>query len=151
MTTAQLKNILKEFEPFFNCPLKTDERESTLIHMGIGIEIQIELDRYGFVLIGCRLGSMIGRFCDLAIIEALKVNDIDPPSTGMFGYSQKSKNLILFMFIDPRAINPDSINRLMTPFIKKAKRWVDGIKNNTVPSQEGKPPPLSDNPFGLQR
>lgn len=151
MASTQLQTILKEFEPFFNCPLNIDERESTIVRMGIGIKIQIELNRYGFVLVGCRLGSIIGRFCDQAFIEALKANYTDPPSTGAFGYSQKSKNLILFMLIDPRAINPDSISRLMTPFIKKAKRWVDAIQNNTIPSQEGKPPLPSDNPFGLQR
>lgn len=151
MADTQFKSILKEFEPFFHCPLVVDENESTLIHMGIGVDIQIELDRYGSVLIATRLGSTVGRYSDLVFKEALKVNYIDPPSAGVFGYSQKSKNLILFMLVDPRAIKPDSISRIMTPFIKKAKRWVDAIKAGIVPGQEGKPPPPSDNPFGLQR
>lgn len=152
MVSTQLQGILKEFEAFFNCPLVTDENESCQIEMGIGINIQLELNRYGSLLVGCRLGSMVGRYRDQIFKEAMKANYLHAPSSGVFGYSQKSKNLILFMLIDPKTLKPDTINRLMVPFINKAKTWVEAIKAGTIPAiQEGKPPPASDNPFGLQR
>lgn len=152
MVNTQLQGILKEFEPYFNCPLVTDERESCLIQMSIGVDVQMELTRYGTLLIGCRLGSVVGKFRDLLFKEAMKSNYLTLPSTGVFGYSQKSKNLILFIIVDPKNIKTDSIASLMTPFVTKAKKWIEAIKNTTIPViQEGKQPAASDNPFGLQR
>lgn len=151
MASSQIKEVLKEFEPYFNCPLVTDEQESCLIKMSTGIEIQIEIDRYGSVLVGCRLGSVLGKYRDQLFKEAMKSNFLFPPSSGVFGYSQKSKNLILFMFLDPDNLKSEYINSLMTNFTAKAKVWVEAIKSNSIPIiKEGAVKSASDNVFGLQ-
>ena len=151
MVTTQFQGILKEFESYFNCPLVSDERESCLVKMSIGINVQIELTRYGNVLIGCRLGSVMGQFRDHLFKEAMKSNYLFPPSSGIFGYSQKSQNLILFILVDPKSIKLEMIGRLMTPFVAKAKKWVEAIKNNAIPVIQEGALVTSNNLFGLKR
>jgi hypothetical protein len=151
MVNTQLQGILKEFETYFNCPLVTDEQESCLIKMSIGVDVQIEINRYGAVLIGCRLGSVLGKYRDQLFKEAMKSNYLFPPHTGVFGYSQKSKNLILFILVDSKNINTEIINELLTPFIAKAKIWIEAIKSNSVPLiKEGGSSKTSDNLFGIR-
>jgi hypothetical protein len=135
MVTSQFGAILKEFETFFNCPLQPDENNSCLIHMGIGITIQIELDRYGFILIGCRLGAVhMGRYRDQLIREALKFNEAALPSTGVFGFSLKSNQLILFLKLHPHSFSSHQVMILLPPFITKAKQWTEAIAKREVPA-----------------
>lgn len=152
MVSSHFQSILKEFEPYFQCPLEAGELESCIISMDNGIEIQIELNANGLVLIGSSLGLLLGRYRDLVFKEALKSNTLYPPSTGVFGYSEKTKNLILFIQIDPKSLKPDTIPALMDPFVVKAKLWADAIAQGTVPAvQQGAKAAKSDNIFGIQR
>jgi Tir chaperone protein (CesT) family len=135
MVSSQFGAILKEFESFFNCPLEPDANDSCLITMGIGITLQIELDRSGLILMGCRLGTVhMGRYRDNLIREALKSNEATFPSTGVLGFSQKSNQLILFMKIDPVTFTIHQILKLLPPFVAKAKLWTDAIAKGEVPS-----------------
>lgn len=135
MVSSQFGGILKEFEPFFGCELEPDSNNSCLILMDIGLSIQIELNRYGLLLVGCRMPTLPrNRFGDNLIKAALKFNELSLPSTGIFGYSQKYQQLILFIKIDPNDLNPQFIQEILTPFIKKAKNWVDAVKNDKIPS-----------------
>src|SRR4051812_7633992 len=110
MVSSQFGAILKEFENFFQCSLNPDENDSCLVQMGIGVTLQIELDRYGLILVGCRLGTLhMGRYRDGLMREALKSNGLMPPSTGVFGFSQKSSQLILFMRLNPHLLSVHQI------------------------------------------
>ena len=135
MVSSQFAGILKEFENFFNCPLEPDANDSCLINMGIGVTIQMELDRYGFILIGCRLGAVpMGRYRDNLIRAALRSNDETIPSTGILGFSHKLNQLILFMKLNPQRLTVHQILALMPPFVTKAKLWKDAIAKGEVPS-----------------
>lgn len=135
MVNSQFGAILKEFETFFNCSLQPDDNDSCFIRMGIGVNIQIELDRYGLLLIGCRLGAVhMGRYRDNLIHAALKSNELLPPSTGIFGFSQKSNQLILFIKLNPNLLSSHVISTLMPPFVAKAKLWTNAILSGSIPS-----------------
>lgn len=137
MVTSQFGTILKEMEPFFNCPLEPDSNNSCLITMGIGISIQLELDKYGLLLIGCRLGILpMSRYRDNLIQLALKCNHLDNPSQGIFGFSQKSNQLILFTRLDPASYSTSRILTLLPSFLAKAKKWQDAIAKGETPSIE---------------
>ena len=134
MVSSQYGALLKEFEPFFNCSLTPDENNSCLIQLESGINIQIELDRYGFLLIGSRLGLVhMGRYRDLFIRQALKSNEASLPSTGIFGFSKKSSQLILFLKLDPSHLNKESVFRILPPFINKVKSWKEAIEKGEIP------------------
>lgn len=134
MVRSQFGAILKEFENFFHCPLEPDENDSCLIKMEIGISLQVELDRYGFILIGCRLGALhMGRYRDNLVRAALQSNEMTPFSTGILGFSQKSSQLILFMKLNPQVLPTHQILAVLPPFIAKAKQWTDAIAKGEVP------------------
>lgn len=136
MVRSHFEAILKEFENFFHCPLIPDENNSCLIQMsGIGISMQIELDRYGLILLGCRLGVLHhGRFKNEVIEAALQSNASTPHTTGIFGFSQKSSQLILFMKLNPQSLTVNQILTSLPPFIKKAKQWSEAIASGKAPS-----------------
>lgn len=149
MVSNQFDMILKDFEPFFKCELQADHNDSCLIKMGIGISIQMELDRYGLLLIGCRIGELPrGRFQDDVIKEALKANEFYPPWTGIFGISRKTNNLILHLLVDPDKLDQEKISSLLTPFIDKAKLWSESINQGHIPTV-GEATTLKAPPFGL--
>lgn len=149
MVTSQFGSILKEFEVFFNCALEPDNHNSCLITLGTGLTIQIEIDRYGFLLIGCRLGVLpMSRYRDNILQEALKSNEASLPSTGTFGFSQKSSQLILFV-----RVNPDKTHQhllaLMPSFIAKAKQWSEALAAGTTPTDNTTRPQQASGLFGL--
>src|SRR5215204_4164435 len=148
MVSSQFGGILKEFENFFNCTLEPDSHDSCLISMEIGINLQVELDRYGMLLIGCRLGAVhMGRYRDNLIRAALKSNETTFPSTGVIGFSQKSNQLILFVKVSSHNFTANDIATLLPPFVTKAKLWMDAIAKGEVPSLTTAP--SSKAPSGL--
>ncbi len=154
MVSSQFESILKDFEPFFKCRLQADQNESCLVRMGHGISLQMELNRYGFLLIGCRIGELPrGRFQDDVIKEALKANEFYPPFTGIFGISRKSNNLFLYLLVDPLKLDQDKISNLLNPFIAKAKLWSDSINQGNIPALGAatSPQPAVAPPFGFSR
>lgn len=135
MVSSQFGAILKEFEAFFHCSLEPDINNSCLIKLATGIILQIELDRYGLILIGCRLGAVqISRYRDNLIREALKSNHATLPSTGILGFSQKSSQLILFIKLDPTFVSTHQILALLPPFLAKAKIWTEAIARGEIPT-----------------
>lgn len=150
MVESQFGAILKEFETFFNCPLKPDDNHSCLIKMGIGIALQVELNRDGMILIGCRLGTLpMGRYRDLIIREALKSNDATSLASGILGFSQKLNQLVLFTRLDPNLLSPDYMLALLPPFVTKAKLWVDTIAKGELPASSAASSRLPSGIFGL--
>lgn len=135
MEISVFGSILKEFESYFKCPLTPDKNNSCLVKLNTGISVQLEIDRMGQLLIGCKIATMpMNRFRENVIREALKANESVDPSEGIFGFSQKTNTLMLFMMIDPKKINPDLIAKILPPFTEKAKLWADTIATGKIPS-----------------
>lgn len=146
MVNSQFGAILKMFETFFKCPLEPDTNDSCLIKVGQSLSIQVELDRYGQLLIGCRLGVLAaGRYRETLIRETLKSNESTLPSTGVFAFSPKSHQLILFLKTDPNSLTIHDISTLMPPFISKAKQWAQAIAKGETPTVA----PATNAPSGL--
>lgn len=137
MLTSVFDNILKDFEPFFNCTLQSDANHSCKIEMGFGISIQIEINQENQVIIGSIVGELPpGVYRDRLIRQALKSNNSSPLSSGTFGYSKKSNHLISFLLIHSDKITPDYIFEILPPFIEKAKLWKEAIEENQLPAVE---------------
>lgn len=148
MVSSQFGALLKEFGSFFNCELEPDENNSCLLNLGVGIALQIELDRYGMLLVGSRLGPVhMGRYRENLIRQALKSNEATPPSSGVLGFSNKSNQLILFAKFDPQRLNQHQITTMLPLFINKAKMWKEAIEKGEVPDIT--PTSSSTEPSGL--
>lgn len=134
MVSTQLDHVLKDLEAYFKCSLKADDQNSCLIKMRLGISVQIEIDKSGFLLVGCRLGSMhMGRYFKELIRAALKSNELTSIKSGVFGFSHRSSQLILFMRIAIDKLSPSELVELFPPFVEKAKIWHDAITKNEIP------------------
>lgn len=149
MFTDQFSAILKELEPFFKCSLSPDRNNSCLIRLNSGIKLQLEMDRLGeSLLIACRIGVLPhGRFRENFFREALKSNGLDL-SGGIFGFSKKSEQLILFAKIPVKEINYDKLVAILSPLILKANHWVEAFNRGEIPTVMVK---SSSSPFNLIR
>ncbi|MCE2982349.1 MAG: CesT family type III secretion system chaperone [Parachlamydia sp.] len=152
MVSSQFDSVLKEFEFFFNCPLQADQNNACLINMGIGVSLQMELNRNGLLLIGSRIADLTGgRFQDEVLKEALKSNGSSPPFSGTFGCGPTSHALILFLIVEPGTITQDKVTHLLTPFIAKAQKWIAALQNGEIPSSDDTPSSADKLPFGFKR
>lgn len=134
MVETQLGVVLRDLEPFFKCHLVPDNNNSCLIKMGKGLRVQIELDRAGFLLIGCRLGQVhMGNYRNSLIRAALQSNEFTPATTGVLGFSHKSNQLILFLRINLDEVMMHHVLDLLPPFIEKARSWCEAIAAGSVP------------------
>lgn len=134
MVSAQIDHVLRDLESFFKCPLKTNSGNTCCIRMSSGLSVQIRLDRTGFLLVGCKLGSVhMGRFFKELVRAALNSNDLTSLDSGVFGFSHKSNQLILFMRIPIEKLSSYELLALFPPFIEKAKMWHNAIAKNEIP------------------
>lgn len=137
MITSTFERFLKELEPFFNCPLVPDPNHSCLIQMKSGLQIQIELDRRGHLLIAAILGTFVAsRYRDNLIVEALKSNAVSLPSLGVFGYSQKTNQLVYFLFCDGQNIQVEKILPILPLFMAKAQAWFEALTHGDMPPSQ---------------
>ncbi len=153
MVSSQLDSILKDFEPFFQCPLQADKNNSCLIKMNTGISVQMELNRYGQLLIGSPVAVLPGgRFQDDVLKEAMKANGFYPPFSGIFGFRPSSNTLYLFLLLEPHRLNQDKINQLLVPFTTKAKKWAEALERGEIPYLEEIAGSQAEKlPFGFKR
>jgi hypothetical protein len=134
MISSLFERTLKELEFFFNCSLQSDENQSCLINMGIGVSLQLELDSNDDLIMASVLGTLpMGRYRDNLIRQALKSNNASLPSQGIFSFSAKTNHLILFLLIDPSRLNADSVFKILPPFIEKVKLWKEAIEAGDTP------------------
>lgn len=134
MVGSQFDSLLKEFESFFACALVPDSNHSCLIIHESGVELQIEMDRSGMILIGSRIGAPpLGRYRENLIQHVLKANEAGPLSSGIFGFSHASSQLIIFIKIHPSSLNQHLVTTLLPPFLAKAKTWKEAIEKGELP------------------
>lgn len=134
MVSAQIDHILKDLESFFRCPLKANENNTCSVKMGCGISVHIRIDSRGFLLVGCKLGSIhMGRYFKELVRAALNSNELTPLESGVFGFSHKSNQLILFMRVPVDKLSSYELLALFPPFIDKAKMWHNAILKNEIP------------------
>ncbi len=154
MIASPFEIILEMFSPFFHIRLKPDHNQTCLIKMKSGLSVQIELDRYGSVLIGCRLGPLpVGSYRTLLLQQALKSNASTPLASGTFGFCLKSGYLTLFLVLNPDTLNTESIAAFMPPFLEKGELWHNALTQQVVPQvmQESKPTNRQNNIFNMVR
>ena len=120
--------------------LLPDQNNSCLIQFpNDQISIQVEVDRSAqFLLLGCKLGTVSGgKYQENLFREALKANALPPPLHGILGFSDKSRNIILFEKLTLKDLNGEKIAAEITPFVDKAKVWSEALKHNDVPIIQG--------------
>jgi hypothetical protein len=118
--------------------LKADANNSCLITLQNGFQIQIEPDAKGEnLIIGSNIGSIqSGPFRINVFKEALKANGLPPPKWGIFAWSRKSNQLVLFGLLPIRELTGSKVADFIYPFVAKAIKWRDAINSGQVPRVE---------------
>lgn len=134
MVSNLYEAILRDFGSFFNTPLQPDSHNNCKINLNdLDISIQIEIDKYGYALIFCRLPEIQGRYRDNLIVHALKANEIYHPYTGVFGFSHKNSQLIVFLRFPAEALDRNKIEAHVPGFLRKAASWTKALKAGQMP------------------
>lgn len=116
--------------------LKPDSNNSCLIKFKTGVEIQLELDTSEeFLLIGTSFGPLRpGRYRENIFREALKANGMPAPRYGIFAYSKKADNLIMFDKLHLKDLTGMKIFDHIKPFTEKALVWKEALARGDIPS-----------------
>lgn len=152
MVEPLFASILKDLEHLFGFPLVPDAIDSCLVRLKDGMSVQMEFDRRGLFLIGCRLGTIPpSRYRDLLFAHALRENGHYFPSQGVLGFSQKSQQLILFLQLTPQGLNADRFASILPPFFQRAHDWHEALGRGDMPRTSMLPPTpeRSSGMFGL--
>jgi hypothetical protein len=155
MIANLFESILQELGKTDVIPIQNlhpDGNNSCLIRLKGGLEIQIELDKSGTMLvIGCDLGSpAAGRFRENIFREALKANGLPSPRWGEFAYSQKTDHLVLFHKMHTRDLTGEKVADFLSHFLEKAFLWRDALEHNDVPVVSGTQTSRPLGMFGLR-
>lgn len=115
--------------------LTPDSNNSSLLKLKNGVKIQIEPGKSEqFLIMGAQIGNIPpGRYRDNIFREALKANNV-PPKNGIFAYSKKSDQLILFQMIPLEDLTGTKIHDYLVPFSEKVKLWQEAISRGEIPS-----------------
>ncbi len=121
--------------------LHPDRNNSCLIHLKEGINIQLEIDSTGeFLILGCMIGKVpAGKYRENLFKEALKANDADYPTHGIFAYSKKEDELLLFQKIHLTDLSGVKLASMIDPFAAKGLIWIEAVKGETIPSATNEP------------
>lgn len=136
MVSNQFETILRDLETFFNCQLRPDMRinHTCLVQLNTGIQVQIEEDPHGQLLIAVRVGTLSeGHYKDNILKAALQENNANTPSKGVLGFSRESSKLTLFITVDPQKMLPAKLNEILPPFLERAKKWSDALSRGEIP------------------
>ncbi len=131
--------------------LAPDNNNSCLIQLSDDLKLQIELDKKEQnLLVGCALGKPIkGSFRTDLFKEALRVNGLPLPRHGIFAFSVKTENLILFDLLDLNGLTGEKLGDYLLPFLDKARIWIKAIHENELPPVVSPPSKGLESIFGL--
>jgi len=141
MSSDRLSSLLKELEPFFNCPLILNTRHhACLLKLGTGIMLLLRLARHeNFFEISTRFHHLPDspRLREQLFKAALQANGQYPRDPGILAFTPASNQLILFTHLPMETISSEKIIQVLPPFLTKAKLWLDALSRGEVPTLEG--------------
>jgi len=156
MVADVYETILLELSEVFKIPpLKPDPNHSCLIKLKNGCEIQIEPDAaMENLIIGANIAAVPpGGYRANIFREALKFNGLPPPKKGIFAWSKKADQLVLFSILPLKNLTGTKVAELIVPFTAIAMKWREAILAGHVPQVEvvtsGGKAPRGGGLFGL--
>lgn len=115
--------------------LKPDSNQSCLLKLPNELEMQIELDKGGEMLIlGSNLGTIpSGKYRQELFKAALKSNGSPHLIQGILAYSRKADQLIIFTRLPLRDLNGERIAAAFATFTEKALVWRNALRDQQIP------------------
>lgn len=128
--------LLSELGKALHLPIEGAKQGACLFKLKDNITIAIEADApQENVLIVIEIGSIpSGPYRQKIFQEALKANGLPPPRNGIFAYSSKKDELLLYDQIPLENLNIPELLSFLKTLLQKARRWKTSIEQNEVPS-----------------
>lgn len=139
MITDRFGSLMEELGKLMKTKLVPDKNNACLMMFKSGLKLQIELDASSErVMLASELGELpSGRYRENIFREALKANGLPPPHVGLFAFSKKKENLVIFDMLDLRDLTAGALFDFIVPFMQKAELWRSTISRGEVPSFMG--------------
>lgn len=153
MVTEFFESLLQELGKELKIKdLHVDRNHSCLIKFKEGISIQIERDETGEgMVIGCTIATIPpGKYRENVFREALKANGLPEPRNGIFAYSKRSDQLVLFHTLPMKDLTGEKILAVLLPFKEKAITWKDAIERGNIPALSPQTTAMGGGIFGLR-
>ncbi len=115
--------------------LRPNDKNTCVIPLPDGIEIQVEMDKYEKnLIVGCILGKIeAGHYRNKIFHAALIANGLPYPRYGILAYSKKAESLVLYESLDMRELNGQKVADYLGYFLEKARTWKQAIEGGNIP------------------
>ena len=116
--------------------LRPNDRNTCLIPLPDGIKIQIELDKYEKnLIVGIALGnlSQTSLYRKNVFQMALIANGLPPPQYGIFAFSKKTGDLLLYDALDMKDLSGQKVADYLGFFLEKARNWRQALESGNIP------------------
>lgn len=111
--------------------LNPDVKDGFILFFENTYKIQIEFLEE-MILLSSIIGEILpSKFREKVFEDAMKSN-FKSASSGILGFFDHQKHLILMLSYPIIPPNPDEFASLLDAFIKKAKDWTEGLKNSNT-------------------
>lgn len=139
MVSDTFGSLMEELGKLIHIKLVPDRYNSCLIKYKNGLKVQIQIEPSQEILMFCsELGQLVaGRYRENVMREALKANGLPEPPKGLFAFSQKTENLVLYGQISLHDLTAPAVHEFLEQFLKKAMIWYDAIAQGAIPSFAG--------------
>lgn len=152
MVSGMYEGLLEELGRALGLTLFPDQNYSCVIRLPNRLEVHVEIDAAGEkMVLGAYLGQVPpGRYREMVFYEALRMNGMPPPHVGIFAYSNKMDQLVLFRWIDLHDMSGEKIAHMLKPLSERGVQWRDAIAAGQVPVVEGLSLQERSGMFGLR-
>lgn len=141
MSTEIFASLVQGLETYFKCPLKLDSTGCCLVETASGLKMEFSLDRYReHFCIAARIAEipLRGKFREDIFKTALESNAMLPQTHGIFAFSPKGNNLILFAKIPIESMTVEKLIPKIELYLANAEKWISALGRGALPSLESK-------------
>lgn len=145
--TDRFSELLSELGKIFQLTLSPDKYNACSIEVA-PLTIQMELDptQENIILFTKIIDLPPGKFRENVLSEALKVNSLNDPRPGIFGYIARTSHLALYQSYPVNILNGDRLSCLFGSFFELGESWHRSIQNG----QSSPSPIRTEIPFGIK-
>jgi len=135
MAAELYETILQELGELMEMELKPDVNQTCLIRLKPGLEVYFEMDKKDqWFVMGCILGTIPpGTYRQSLFTEALKMNGLPPPYTGVFAYNSPAQTLVFYRFFLAEQLKGEEVFTAIPAFTKVSLAWKEAIDQGNIP------------------
>lgn len=132
--TDRFAELLHELGKHLHLPLHVDKHSACSIQTAENLLIQLELDisQENLFIFSKIVEIPPGKFRENVLSHALKANALSDPRAGIFGYLDRSNQLILFQRYPLAILSGERLAGLIGSFLELGNAWRSATENGRL-------------------